>query len=469
MKSAISSATSASGDDASTSRDASAAEARTVFIAQCALAVIAYLIFFSSPVIWISDSIYSMLTAESIIEHGTPDLRAYTIPKFRPEIPAGTLAPDRQNAYQLGLINGKVLYFYPHGTSILSLPFVGLMKIFGVSPSTSAHVFSFGGETLIQKMLASALMAILACIFFRTALLMLNLRWSLLIAIGAAFGTEVWSTASSSMWSHTWEIFLAGCVVYLMLRAELRGKKPAPANFATVAVLLGLMFFVRPTGAAPIACVTIYVLYARRRDFVPYAVAGAVCFALYAVYTKAVFGSVIPGYYSQPLALSSLGIGLERNLISPSRGLFVFVPTAAFVLYLVARYWKMLPHKPLAITALATIGGLMLIVSSWWAWWAGICYGPRLLTDAIPWFVLLAILGCAAIPPQRRSIASNPALGIGALLLAISIAMNAQGALSWETTRWCLMGPISVHAVEWSDPQFLAGLLPGHPRQAIPR
>jgi hypothetical protein len=468
MKSASSSAT-GPGDDASIARDPSAANLRTVFIAQCALATVAFLIFFYSPVIWISDSIYSMLTAQSIIEYGTPDLSAYTIPKFRPAIPAGMLAADRDNAYQLGIINGKVLYFYAHGTSILSVPFVGAMKIFGVSPATSDHVFYFGGEVLIQKLLAAALMAILACIFFRTALLMLNLRWSLVVAIGAAFGTQVWSTASSSMWSHTWEIFLAGCVVYLMLRAERRGQKRAPLSFAAVAVLLGLMFFVRPTGAVLIACVTIYVLCARRGDFIPYAIAGAVCLALYAGYTKTVFGSVIPDYYREPLAFSTLGIGLERNLISPSRGLFVYVPAAAFVLYLVARHWKNLQHKPLAIMALATIGGLLIVVSSWWLWWAGICYGPRLLTDAIPWFVLLAILGCAAIPPERRSLVSNPALAIGALLLAISIAMNARGALARETAQWALMGPIEVHALEWSDPQFLAGLVPGHPRQAIPR
>jgi hypothetical protein len=322
------------------------------------------------------------------------------------------------------MANGKALYFFPHGTSILSLPFVAAMKSFGLSPATNDHVFSFSGEVFIQKILAAALMAMLAAVFFHTALLMLNLRWSLVIAIGAAFGTQIWSTASRSMWSHTWEIFLAGLVVYLMLRAERRGKGPEPVTFATVGALLGLMFFVRPQSVVAIACVTIYLICTRPRDFVPYAIAGAIGFALYAMYTKAVFGSLIPAYDREPLELATFWIKLEKILVSPSRGLFVYVPAAAFVLYLPARHWKDLQHKPLAIMALAAISGFMIIIAGFHGY-DGLCYGPRLLTDAIPWFVLLAILGCAAIPPERRSLASSPALGIGALLLTMSIAINA--------------------------------------------
>ncbi len=67
-------------------------------------------------------------------------------------------------------------------------------------------------------MIAALLMASLVIIFFRTALLLLDWRWSAAIAIGAGFGTQMWSTASRGMWSHTWEMTLSGLVIYLLLR-----------------------------------------------------------------------------------------------------------------------------------------------------------------------------------------------------------------------------------------------------------
>lgn len=459
MRSARESDASKSGHQPSTP------DPRAIFIAQSALAAVSFLVLLFSPVMQMSDSVYSMLTAESIVEHGTPDLSAYKIPRFRPQLPALTIASDFGNAYQLGLINGKVLYYFPHGSSILSVPFVAIMKIFAVSPAAPDGTFSLHGELIIQKTLSAFLMAMLAVIFLRTALLTLNLRWSMVIAAGATFGTQIWSTASRGMWSHTWEIFLAGWVVYLLLRAE---QRMAPVHPAALAISLALMYFVRPTAAVPIVFVTLYLLCVHRRDFIAYAIAGAICAALFAAYSLAVFGTVIPGYYlASRLSLSTLWVGLPGNLISPSRGLFVYVPAAGFVLYLVARHWNRVQHKALAILALAIVAGLTLVASSYPVWWGGRCYGARLLTDAVPWFVLLAALGCAAIPAERRAPARNPALIVGAGLLLISVAMNARGALSWSTEEWNKIEPVDKRVLDWSDPQFIAGLIPGHPRGSI--
>ena len=114
--------------------------------------------------------------------------------------------------FQLARVNGNVDYCYPHGTSLLSIPFVGLISTLGVSPSTAGGQYNWAGEAIAQRLLASLFMAGYTVVLFRTALLLLEAIPSLLVAGGTAFGTQVWSTASRVMWSHTWLIFLGGFV-----------------------------------------------------------------------------------------------------------------------------------------------------------------------------------------------------------------------------------------------------------------
>lgn len=105
----------------------------------------------------------------------------------------------------------------------------------------------------------------------------------------------------------------------------------------------------------------------------------------------------------------------------------------------------------------------ILVVAMWPIWWGGYAYGPRLLTDAIPWMALLAILGCAG-RLQSNEIASfsRSELVAAFALIAVSIAINARGATSWPTARWHTVVDVDSHpnrAWDWSYPQFMAGLI----------
>src|SRR5215472_4020773 len=93
-----------------------------------------FAVFAASPVTQMNDSTYSMLTAQSLIQNGTPDLSRYVIPDFEASLPFWTIRG--RHAYQLVRTNGRLLYGYPHGTSFLSVPFVALMNRLGVSAAT---------------------------------------------------------------------------------------------------------------------------------------------------------------------------------------------------------------------------------------------------------------------------------------------------------------------------------------------
>ena len=423
-------------------------------------------VFLLSPVWALSDACYSMLLSESILLDHSTHLNRYQFPapiqeSSRCSSPAGPI-PLSYTTYQLDRIDGNVAYCYPNGSSILSIPFVGVMNFLGVYPFDSHYRYNHAKEALIQRLLAALLMACFTVIAFRTALLVLSIMPAAFIAVGTAFGSQVWSTASRAMWAHTWLIFLGGLAAYYILGRETGHIKRAhPIALAT---LVSWMYLVRPTGAIPVLCVTIYVFAFWRRDFIAYSMTGLTWLAGFVTYSWVTFGKLIPDYYLDSRVDFENLKNLPAILFSPSRGLFVFVPVFAFVMYLLFRYWDTLKYRRLAALALSMVSLQILMVSLWPVWWGGYSYGPRLLADALPWMALLAILGVSACATDTGAVILGKAeTAIALLLMALSIAINGRGAWSHATSNWNAVYDIDRHPErlkDWSNPQFMAGLIP---------
>ena len=208
-------------------------------------------------------------------------------------------------------------------------------------------------------------------------------------------------------------------------------------------------------------------LYYYRRDFLRYAIAVAVWLSAFATYLRLVFGQFLPDYYREGsfLSLMRFRTALPAILFSPARGLFVFVPSTLIVVYLVIRYWRALPHRRLAVLAAAIIVGNVLVVATWIVWWGGRGYGPRLLTDVVPSFVILAVLGLRALSNARDRapgrLESRIVLAVAVTLVAVSIAINGWGAVSLRTVWWMDWHNFDLHPGamwDWRSPLFLAGL-----------
>ncbi len=129
-------------------------------------------------------------------------------------------------------------------------------------------------------------------------------------------------------------------------------------------------------------------------------------------------------------------------------------------IYLTVRYWQELPHRRLALLAIAAIISSIVMITSWPYWWGG-GYGPRDLADSVPWFVLLAIMGVKAfLNDSRLTVHEGSAIiSVGVLLLTLSVAMNTVGAVSWTAEEWenhpsVFANPQRVW--DWKHPQFLA-------------
>src|SRR5260370_1274061 len=98
-------------------------------------------------------------------------------------------------------------------------------------------------------------MAALTCVFFHSASLMIPVTWSFVVALGAALGSQIWSTASRGLWAHTWLVLLVGLVADSLLTSEHRRTLLHPMLIGTP---LAWSYFVRPTASPAIAATTIY-------------------------------------------------------------------------------------------------------------------------------------------------------------------------------------------------------------------
>ena len=423
--------------------------------------VVTFSIFTISRVRQVADSNYSMLVSQSLLDHQSLALDGYAIPRHEP-VWHGYYFKNGP-IYQLELAQNHIYYHFPPGTSILSTPFVAVLNLIGVSPVNADGTYNARGEVKIEAGLAALLMAVLAVVFFFIARILLPLKVSALVSLGGALGTQVYSTASRAMWSETWGILLLGFVLLMLLAHETSHRRLQPIALAS---LLSWMFFVRPTFAIPVAAITVYLFLFHRWSFIRYALTGAVWFASFVAYSWYHFGHLLPSYYrAGRFGTSTFFTALAGNLISPARGLLVYVPILLFVGFLLIRYRRVIRFPRLVWLSLSVITGHLMLISGFPHWWGGHSFGPRFTTGLVPWFVLLAILGIDALrqSPNTRTIFNLQKVA-GVAVLVVSVFINTLGATSHATWLWNQRPKeIDRHPDrlwDWRQPQFLAGYLP---------
>ncbi|HEY8227792.1 MAG TPA: hypothetical protein VIG25_21155 [Pyrinomonadaceae bacterium] len=422
--------------------------------------VVTLVLFLFSRVHQLTDSNYSMLVSQSLLQHHSFTLDSYDIPRLEPTNQLYHVSVGK--IYQLEYIDNHIYYFWPNGTSLLSIPFVALMNALGVSAANADGTYNPTGEITIQARLAALLMAILSVVFYFTSRFVLPLSWSAGLALSTALGTQIWSTASRALWSETWGIFLLGFVVLMLVANELGKWSLRPGILAT---LLAWTYFVRPTFSVAIVAITIYLILFYRPCLFAYAATGAAWLAAFVAYSWFHYRQLLPNYYLvyRHFGTTTFWTALSGNLISPSRGLLVFVPILFFVFYLVFRYWSALELPRLAVLSIGIVVTHLIVVSAHSPWYGGHCYGPRYSTGVVPWFFLLGTSALTAWRKQgfsRRTLSHRLEILLGAMLLLISVTIQTLGATEHATWLWNSR-PVNVdeqpdRVWDWKHPQFLA-------------
>jgi hypothetical protein len=312
-------------------------------------------------------------------------------------------------------------------------------------------------------------------------------RVALISAITYGLATSVWSTASLAMWTHTPAVlgFAAALWALTCGRAGLAGIAAAGAWFA------------RPATAPAAALLGLYLLHrlvrhqwtssagqTRRADVLWFAAGAGVTALAGILYNYWLFGNFVGGapfrteiwfreLGTRDMFSGSLPVGFAGLTVSPSRGLFIFSPVVCVAIYGAIRAWRSpVPRETqprdfargdaillLRYASLAALA-VLLVYSKFIAWWGGHGFGPRYLTDAMPFVGLLFVPGWASIIGRagRASLIKGAAIAA----LSYSIFIQAVGAFCWPES-WTLDNnpPYRFRLWEWHDSQIVSALKDG--------
>lgn len=327
---------------------------------------------------------------------------------------------------------GHYFNYFPAGPSLIASPAVWLAGLFGADMLTEDNY-------TLQKVLAGLSVIAVYLVLFRIARYYLADGPSLLIATVSVFGSSLLSTLGGAFWSLNLSTLFITLALWVLAREETTGRM-RPYLFG---LLLFLAYFSRPTAAAFIAPAMVYLLWRSRRYFVRSALVALFLVGLYHTWSYQTYGYFFSDYYSPSrifIPRTPAYVALLGNLVSPSRGLFIFSPFLILVLVGLIAGWGRLWRLPLLWMCLVWISLHFALIVRGVIWWGGSSFGPRLLADVFPAFVLLAIYAWRANIPALSPPARRTAVGAFTLLGVLSILINAgQGLYNQAAAQWNLL------------------------------
>lgn len=355
----------------------------------------------------------------------------------------------------------------PMGGTVLTAPLivttVGMLRlarpllkhVHSWDPTTAAFLRGDfdPAHALIEKWVASFLLALTTVTMYLIASRFLSATRAVSLALLFGLATSAYSVAGRALWQHTPSMLLLCLIIYLLLQAE---EQPRMAAWAGIPVALS--YTVRPTDSLFVLVFTAYVATHYRKQLTRYLLAAAPIAILFVAYNYSIYRTILQPYYRTtfggflPQNWPGLAEALAGNLISPSRGLFVYTPIFLLAVWSMLRgLWKTSLAPWLAALALFH----WIVISSLAdGWWAGHSYGPRYFTDLSPVFVLFLIPYFAHYSELSRTL-RTAFIALALLGLAMHVRMG------WSMAPWNWnVAPTNVNEHpernwDWRDPPFL--------------
>ncbi len=422
-----------------------------------------------SPVGTSFDSRWTVHVAMSLWRHGDTNLDEYSR-QIRESGFYGVACVAADGKARRGgpeACEGHWYNSYPIGGPVLTAPLVlaavGGMKLLSPllvrfhSPYPVVEGFLRGdyevAHAIIEMEVASFLLGVATVLIYFIARRYLAEKRAAILALLYALATSAYSVGGRAIWQHSPSMLLLAVIIFMLLKAE---EKPSLAGW--VGLPVSLAYTVRPTDSLFVIVFTAYVAVRHRRYLVRYLLAALPVAAIFVAYNYSIYHALLSPYYRTkldgfyPRNWPKFAEGLAGNLISPSRGLFVYTPVFLFSAWSMARgLWETPLKKWLCGLTLAH----WIAVSSYVVcWWAGECYGPRFFSDLTPVLVLFLIPYLARWDGLSRL--TRTTFVVCAL---IGLAMHLRGGWSTAVYEWNVK-PVSVgrhpgRNWDWSDPPFL--------------
>lgn len=380
-----------------------------------------------------SDPRGTLLVSQALVQHGTVKLDIY----------AGAYLDTF--AHQIHRKNGHIYNYFPLGTALVSAPFVAIANALSFDMTRDEH--------LIQMALTTLVALLITFILYKTARLYLRQTESLLLAGLCWFGSSLASTVGTALWSHDFAFLFSSEAIFLVLRRRQPETLLAPA---LIGLSLFLAYLCRPTLALLSPFLLLYYFLQDKKSAVLAGVTLGLLLLGFMGWSLHEFAQILPDYYlPKRLEGGDFATALYGNLLSPSRGLWVYSP---FLLASILLTLLLAPrNKNLAKLSLITLAWPLvhlLSVSQFPHWWAGWSFGARLMVDALPGLLVGLFSGLAALQ-QRRNLAYAAVITSGLFAIYIN---TYQGLLNPYGMYWNRNPNVDKHPeylFDWSYPQFL--------------
>ena len=356
-------------------------------------------VFSAKGYLQVSDTSFSLQTAEAIVERGQLDI---------PYGEGGTLTwRDGRSYSKYGI--GLALYY---------VPIVAIAK-------PLARVTGLPAEELNWFLISFANIpfAILTLVFFAKLLRLFGIAeiYVAVLLVGLGLGSLTWPYAVSDC-SEAMQMGLLTLAVYGAVRQSNRALVAAGIAFAWLVLvkLIYVVFF--PVFAIYLFTRPLELRY-RIRILASFSFPFLVACCFLAWLNVVRFGSALQSGYgseSGQFFPSQMWRTVPKLLLSLDKGLFVFCP----ILILGVLGWKdfFRRHRAEATLCLALIVANLIWSASWWSWFGGWSWGPRLLVPTIPLWLLPGAFLLQRAQSRRR-------LGIFALATSIAIILQIPGVL----------------------------------------
>jgi hypothetical protein len=371
------------------------------------------------------DSLPARLLPFNLILHHT----FYLDPWIKPYLPT---VPGPAGIYFVTKVGTHWLSVYPVTlpvviTPLYVYPALWLSRL-KVDPA-AGDWRAFAVADVMEKLSASLLAALSVGVLYLALRKVSSRRTSLLLALVYGVASSTWSISSQSLYrqgftelgfalllcallrdseSPTYAFWVGGAAALLVMNAP---------HYIPFALLLGVFFFLlRQPRRLWLFCV-------------PLVIAGGLTLAYNLQYFGSVLGPhILPRSGSRPVPYH-LWDGFAGELISPSRGLLIFMPWVTFALWGYARAWRenKFGWERYLILGMAIVFGLHARLGSWWGGW---CFGPRYLTDFLPLLTFFIL-------PIWREVRARSALRVAfGLAVAVAVWVQIVGACYYPRGDW---------------------------------
>lgn len=310
----------------------------------------------------------------------------------------------------------------------------------------------------MEKMSAALIAALSAGVLFFALRKYLSPSASLAITLVYALASNTWSISSQTLWRHG---FTELC--FALLLWALSKDHSAPTYPLWVGLALALAAASKPLYVLVVLAFLIYIALNHRHKLfllcVPLFLIGTAVIAFNFYFFGRVLGAYpnpltpvnIPGGPPNPIHIPWWD-GLAGLLVSPNRGFFIYTPWTLLALWGAARVWKdnLFGWGRYLLPALFAV---YLVHARLGTWWGGACFGPRYMTDLLPFFTFFLV------PIWPRICSSHFVKGAFILTIVLALWIQIIGAYYYPDGQWDST-PVPVESApgrvwDWSDTQIM--------------